>query len=81
MRYLRSLAAHWARGRVGKVSQVLVANGVNNLVSLAITLHAARKLGPESFGQLGLVLAVVTFGVVFLDSGVSVAFVRDYKHA
>lgn len=79
MRYLRS--AHWARGRVGKVSQVLVANGVNNLVSLAITLHAARKLGPESFGQLGLVLAVVTFGVVFLDSGVSVALVRDYNHA
>jgi len=80
MRYLRSLADNWAKGRIGKVSQVIVANGFNNLVSLAIMLHAARKLGPESFGELGLVLAVVTLGVVFLDSGVSVALVRNYNN-
>jgi O-antigen/teichoic acid export membrane protein len=57
----------------------MVANAFNNLSSLAITLHAARKMGPEKFGQLGLVLAVVAFGVVFLDCGVSVALVRGYN--
>jgi len=76
----RLFAARWGASRVAKVSQVVVANGFNNLASLAITLHAARKLGPERFGQLGLVLAVISFGVVLLDSGVSVALVRGYNH-
>lgn len=75
-----SFARDWSKGRVGKVSQVIVANGFNNLVSLAVTLHAARKLGPESFGELGLVLAVITFGVVLLDAGLSIALVRNYNN-
>lgn len=66
-------------GRVAKVSQVVVANGFNNLASFAISLHAARELGPEQFGQVGLVLAIVSVGVVFLDSGVSIALVREYN--
>jgi O-antigen/teichoic acid export membrane protein len=80
MMIARLFAARWGASRVAKVSQVVVANGFNNLASLAITLHAARKLGPERFGQLGLVLAVIAFGVVLLDSGVSVALVRGYNH-
>src|SRR5215831_5228130 len=76
----RLFAARWGASRVAKVSQVVVANGFNNLASLAITLHAARKLGPERFGQLGLVLAVIAFSVVLLDSGVSVALVRGFNH-
>lgn len=66
-------------GRVAKLSQVLIANAFNNLASLAITLHAARHIGPVGFGALGLVIAIVTFGVVLLDSGVSVALVRNYN--
>ncbi|MCB1183288.1 oligosaccharide flippase family protein [bacterium] len=52
---------------------------MNNLASFFVTLYAARELGPEVFGTLGLLVALSMFGVSLFDCGTSVSMVRSYN--
>src|SRR5438128_1420131 len=66
-------------GRSRNVGQVLIANAFNNLSSFVVTVHAARRFGPEGFGKLGLVLSILMFGSMLLDCGLSISLVRNYN--
>lgn len=67
--------------RLQSVGKVLVSNIFNNASSFVVIVHAARSFGPEVFGQLGLVLAIMLFASTILDFGLNVSLVRNYNRA
>ncbi|WP_161938151.1 lipopolysaccharide biosynthesis protein [Mastigocoleus testarum] len=58
---------------------VLSANVFNNFSSFAITIFAARLLGPTEFAKLALAVAITVNLSTFLDFGTSIALVRLYN--
>jgi len=61
------------------VARVLLANVVNNLVTLGASVFAARRLSVEAFAQYGVGVSIVLLGSLLLDVGLSTSLVRDYN--
>ncbi len=68
-----------SKGLLRRFSGILTANVVNNIVSFAILVAAARAFGPELFGVLALAISITTLFWILLDFGASVALVRFYN--
>ncbi|WP_281416214.1 lipopolysaccharide biosynthesis protein [Deinococcus aestuarii] len=66
-------------GFLGTILRLVSANVINNLVSLAVTLFAARALGPVEFGKVGLALSIVMLLPLVYDFGLSTALVKHHQ--
>jgi O-antigen/teichoic acid export membrane protein len=62
--------------KIRSLTRILGANVVNNLISLSVTIVAARSLGPQQFGALSFAISLMTMLSLFLDFGFGVSLIR-----
>lgn len=77
--YVNRLLRVVQRRGVKEFTGVLAANVTNNVVSFAITVLAARQLGPGEFGVAGVAISTVVVLGLVLDFGLSISLVRFYN--